>query len=131
MKISKDAQRVARQLLKVTVKDGRVDGDVVRKVIAKLKETQSRGYLGVIAAYTRLLRLELERSHAVIESAVALDDATRSAVEFDLQKKHAGGLTVEYKVTPELLGGLRVKVGSDVWDGTVKGRLERLRERIG
>ncbi len=131
MKISKDARRIARQLLKATLKNGRVDGDVVRKVVANLKEKQSRGFLGVLAAYTRLVRLEIERSHAVIESAVPLEDETRSAVEFDLQKKHEGGLTVEYKVTPELLGGLRIRVGNDVWDGSVKGRLERLRERIG
>ncbi len=131
MKITKEARRVARQLMKATVVDGRVDTAVVRKVVASLKAKQPRGYIGVLAAYSRLVRLELERSHAVIESAVALDDTTRSAVEFDLQKKYDGRLTVEYRQNPALLGGLRVRVGSDVWDGTVRGRLERLRERIG
>lgn len=131
MKITKEARRVARQLMKATVVDGRVDTAVVRKVVASLKAKQPRGYIGVLAAYSRLVRLELERSHAVIESAVALDDSTRSAVEFDLQKKYDGRLTVEYRQNPALLGGLRVRVGSDVWDGTVRGRLERLRERIG
>ncbi|MCB1065859.1 MAG: F0F1 ATP synthase subunit delta [Verrucomicrobiae bacterium] len=131
MKISKDARRTARQLLKATLKDGRVDGDVVRKVVASLKKNESRGFLGVLSAYARLVRIEIQRSHATIESAVALDEATRGPVEADLQKKHGGGLTVEYKVTPELLGGLRIQVGNDVWDGSVKGRLERLRDRIG
>ncbi len=131
MKISKEARRVARQLMKATVKDGRVDPAVVRLVVGRLKESKPRGYLGMIAAYGRLVRLELEKSHAVVESAIALNDDTRSAVEFDLQKKYDGKLTVEYQVQPELIGGMRVRVGSDVWDGSVKGRLERLRERIG
>ncbi|MCB1232893.1 MAG: F0F1 ATP synthase subunit delta [Verrucomicrobiae bacterium] len=131
MKISKEARRVARQLMKATVKDGRVDGGVVRKVVARLKEEKPRGYLGMIAAYGRLVRLELEKHHAIVESAVTLADETRSTVEFDLQKKYDGKLTVEYKVNPALIGGMRVRVGSDVWDGSVKGRLERLKERIG
>ena len=131
MKISKDAQRIARQLMKATVEGGRVDEDVVRTIVAKLKKDQPRGFEGILHAYQRLLRLELERSHAVVESAVALEDSARSTVEADLQKKYDGALTVEYQVNPELLGGLRVRVGCDVWDGSVKGRLERLKERIG
>lgn len=131
MKVSKEARRVARQLMKVTIKDGRVDPAVVRQVVARLKESKPRGFLGVMSAYGRLVRMELEKSHAVIESAVALDEKTRSTVESDLQKKYDGALTVEYKVVPELIGGMRVRVGSDVWDGSVKGRLARLKERIG
>ena len=131
MKISKDAQRIARQLMKATVDGGRVNEDVVRTIVAKLKKDQPRGFEGILHAYQRLLRLELERSHAVVESAVALEDSARSTVEADLQKKYDGALTVEYQVNPELLGGLRVRVGCDVWDGSVKGRLERLKERIG
>ena len=131
MKISKDAQRIARQLMKATVDGGRVNEDVVRTIVAKLKKDQPRGFEGILHAYQRLLRLELERSHAVVESAVALEDSARTTVEADLQKKYDGALTVEYQVNPELLGGLRVRVGCDVWDGSVKGRLERLKERIG
>ena len=131
MKISKDAQRIARQLMKATVDGGRVNEDVVRTIVAKLKKDQPRGFEGILHAYQRLLRLELERSHAVVESAVALEDSARTTVEADLQKKYDGALTVEYQVNPELLGGLRVRVGCDVWDGSVKGRLERLRDRIG
>ena len=131
MKISKDAQRIARQLMKATVEGGRVDEDVVRTIVAKLKKDQPRGFEGILHAYHRLLRLELERSHAVVESAVALEDSARTTVEADLQKKYDGALTVEYRVNPELLGGLRVRVGCDVWDGSVAGRLERLRDRIG
>ncbi len=38
---------------------------------------------------------------------------------------------MEFKSNPGLLGGMRVRVGSDVWDGSVKNRLERLREKVG
>ena len=47
-----------------------------------------------------------------------------------LQKKFGDSLTTEFKTTPELIGGMRVKVGSDVWDGSVKAKLNRLSDRL-
>lgn len=131
MKISKEARRVARQLMKLTLRDGQVDTAVVRRVVDGLKRDKSRGYIGKIVAYSRLVRLELDRRHAVVESARDLDAASRESVGAALKKKYGAGLTLDFSVNPALLGGLRVRVGSDVWDGSVKGRLDRLRERIG
>lgn len=131
MKASKDAQRIARKLLKATVTDGQVDGGTVRTVLRKLGGDKPRGYLGVINAYSHLVRLELEKSHAVVESAVALDGAMEREVEADLKRKYGGQITTEFKSNPNLLGGMRVRVGSDVWDGSVKNRLDRLREKVG
>ena len=128
MKISKDAQRIARQLLKATIKDGKVDDGVVTKISKKLSTEKPRGFLGVLCAYTRLIRLELESNHAVIESAVDLDSKAQSSVVADLKKKYGEQLTTEFQTNAELLGGMRVKVGSDVWDGSVRNRLHRLRD---
>jgi len=131
MKASKDAQRIARQLLKATLSAGQVDDGVVRTVLTKLATGKPRGYQGVMNAYTHLVRLELEKSHAVVESATSLATATEAEVGADLKKKYGDGITTEFKSNPELLGGMRVRVGSDVWDGSVKNRLERLRDKIG
>lgn len=131
MKASKDAQRIARKLLKATVSDGQVDGGTVRTVLRKLGGDKPRGYLGVINAYGHLVRLELEKSHAVVESAAALDAAMEREVEADLKRKYGDQITTEFKSNPDLLGGMRVRVGSDVWDGSVKNRLDRLREKVG
>ena len=130
MKISKDARRIARQLLKATVKDGKVDEGVIATITKKLTTDKPRGFLGILAAYARLLRLELERNHAIIESAVDLDATIQTSVEADLKKKYGNQLTTEFQTNAELVGGMRVKVGSDVWDGSVRSRLERLREKF-
>lgn len=131
MKASKEAQRIARQLLKATLTNGQVDGGTVKTVLKKLAADKPRGYQGVINAYTHLVRLELEKSHAVIESAEALGASMKAEVEADLKKKYGDRITTEFKSNPDLLGGMRVRVGSDVWDGSVKNRLERLRDKIG
>lgn len=132
MKSSKDAQRTARKLLDATItSDGQVDPDVVRKIVMKLNGQKPRGYQGVIDSYWRLVRLELEKNHAVIESAADLGSAMEKRVLADLQSKYGSQLTAEFKVDPDLLGGMRIKVGSDVWDGSVKERLARLENALG
>ena len=72
------------------------------------------------------MRLEVERRHVVVESATDLDTASRERVSAGLAGTYGADLTYEYRVNPELLGGLKVRVGNDVFDGSVKGRLDRL-----
>ena len=63
-----------------------------------------------------------------MESSTSLDSNTTVRVTSSLQEKYGHDLSFEFKVTPELLGGMRIRVGNDVWDGSVKGRLDRLSE---
>jgi F-type H+-transporting ATPase subunit delta len=130
MKSSKEATRAARQLFRLSLVDGTLDMDRVKVIIRKLSDAKPRGYMATIAQYHRLLRLELEKRHAVIESAEALTPELVEQVTADMKRKYGEDLTTEFKVTPSLLGGMRLKLGSDVWDGSVKNRLERLSERI-
>jgi F-type H+-transporting ATPase subunit delta len=102
----------------------------VRQVVAKLSEARPRGYLEVADAYWRLVRLEVERNRAIIQSAVALDGPTTAGLIADLKKKYGPQITTEFSVDPDLLGGVKIRVGSDVWDGSVLNRLERLSEQF-
>lgn len=128
MKISKEAQRMARQLLRSSFVDDRLDEGRVRLLTGKVIAAKPRAYLQVLSAYANLLRLELGKSHARVETAVELQAATRQSIEADLRAKSGRDLTFEYVVNPDLLGGMRVKVGSDVWDGSIRARLQRLQE---
>jgi len=49
-------------------------------------------------------------------------------VTASLTKRYGAGLNISFGVNPELIGGLRVKVGSDVFDGSVRSRLNALAE---
>ena len=122
----KAALRIARQLFKLCLSDGKLDLARVQQVVRKLADTKPRGYLGILKQFHRLVRLESEKSQALVESAVELNGDIRTQVETDLKGKYGDQLTFEYTVNPDLLGGMRVRVGSDVWDGSVKARLSRL-----
>jgi F-type H+-transporting ATPase subunit delta len=99
---------------------------LVDSLIAK----KPRHYIEVLKNYKRLLRLELEKRQARIETASEVDPETSSELAANLKKKYGSDLTTEFLVNPELLGGMRIRVGSDVWDGTVRNRLERLQQEL-
>lgn len=130
MKISKEARRSSRQLFKACLVDGKLDESRVRSVVSKVAAAKPRAYMGILNNFSSLVRAEIDRQHAVVESATALDVGMQSNLKVSLSKKYGRELSLEFQVRPELLGGIRVKVGSDVWDGSVKARLEALKASL-
>lgn len=126
MKISKEARRTSRQLFRACMVDGKLDESRVRTVVSGVASSKPRGYIGMLDAFARLVANEVSRQRALVESASALTPATQTELQASLSKKYGRQLTLNFSVNPELLGGIRVKVGSDVWDGSVKARLEGL-----
>ena len=130
MKISKEAKRFARELFQLSLTNGRLDASKVSGLTDQLVAEKPRGYAAILREYTRLARLELERRHAVVDSATPLDAAHAASLRRELSSKFGDDLTIEFRTNPELLGGLRIQVGSDVWDGTVSNRLHLLSQQL-
>ena len=126
MKISKVAATTARRLFGLCQAGGRLDDAKLRTVITRLVESKPRDFQAILAALQRLTRLEHERRKVTVESAVELDEMTRNRVIAGLVKQYGPDLVMTYQVTPTLIGGLRIRVGDDVFDGSVQGRLTRL-----
>ena len=126
MKISKVAASTARRLFGLCQTAGRLDDSKLRTVFTRLVEAKPRDYRAILAALQRLTRLELERRKVTVESAVELDETTRNRVVAGLVRQYGPDLVMNYQVNPALLGGLRIRVGNDVFDGSVEGRLNRL-----
>ena len=66
-------------------------------------------------------------SDAVVYSAFAIDDAARAELAATLEKRFARKLNVSVELQPELIGGIRVVVGDEVLDTSVKARLEQMK----
>jgi F-type H+-transporting ATPase subunit delta len=126
MKISKIAAATARRLYGLCQVNGQLDDHKLRDLVSKLIAAKPRDFQAILASIQRLVRLEEARRAVTVESAVSLDANERQKVEAGLAKDYGSNLTIEYKINPELLGGLRIKVGDDVLDGSVQGRLDRL-----
>jgi F-type H+-transporting ATPase subunit delta len=130
MKINKEIRQLSREMLRASFTDGQLDAGRTRSLVDSLIEKKPRNYIDVLKNYRRLLRLELEKRRARVETASELDSTTSSELVANLKKKYGSDLTAEFIVNPELLGGMRVRVGSDVWDGTVRNRLEQLERQL-
>ena len=121
---------MSRDLFRASFTDSRLDQRKIQFIASKLIESKPRNFVGILKDFQRLIRLEVEKRHALIESAADLDEGTRTQLCETLKAKYGGDLTTEFKVTPELIGGLRVKIGSDVWDSSVRARLGRLQAEM-
>ena len=130
MKINKEIRKLSRGMLRASFTDGRLDRGKIESLVQSLINKRPRHYLEILQLYRRLLRLEIDKRHAKIESATQLaPDAAVSIID-RLKRKYGADLTSEFVVDPKLLGGVRVRVGSDVWDGTLRNRLERLQQEL-
>ena len=131
MKIDKNSARTARSLFRACVDaNGRLHEDRIRAVVTKVSQQKPRRYLAILTAFERLVRLEVQKRQAMIESASVLSAPLSSQVRADLQRKYGEDLTFDFRVNPELIGGLRVQVGSHVWDGSVRAKLDSLRNNL-
>ena len=128
MTTSKQARHEAQQLFRSCLVSGLLNGERVRRVVLQFIAAKPRGYLAILSHFKRLVKLDLERRSARIESAVPLTAELQASVENNLARLYGAGLNLSFAQNPALIGGLRIKVGSDVYDSTVQGRLAALQE---
>ncbi|MBI4027984.1 MAG: F0F1 ATP synthase subunit delta [Verrucomicrobia bacterium] len=126
MKIRKEARRAARKLFRGCMANDQLDESRVRTVFSAVAQAKPRYYLGILAAIEKLLRSETQKHTLVLESAAPLDAFRRSELESRIQARFRPQLTMRHRVNPTLIGGLRVQVGSNVWDGSIAARLNQL-----
>jgi F-type H+-transporting ATPase subunit delta len=126
MKISKQARRDGKSLFNVCRVNGVLDENRVRQTVTAVIAQKPRGYVAMLSHFQRLVKLDIERRTGRVESAGLVSEALQQSVTANLAARYGAGLNVNFAVNPALIGGLRVKVGSDVYDGSVKARLAEL-----
>jgi F-type H+-transporting ATPase subunit delta len=130
MKINKETRQLSRGLLRSSFTDGRLDNGRIASLVKSLLDKKPRHYIKILEAYKRLLRLEVEKRSATIETASELAPASGAEIVANLKRKYGTDLATRFVVNNELLGGMRIRVGSDVWDSSVRNRLHRLQQQL-
>ena len=105
-----------------------MDKNKTRLTVHQIVARKPRGYVAILSHFERLVKLDIERRSARIESAMPLDATMEGAVRTNLVQKYGPGLNLSFGHNPALLGGLRIQVGSDVYDGSIAARLNSLAE---
>lgn len=126
MKTARQTRREAKQLFRLCLVNKRVDEGRVRQVVEKVLQSRRRGYLALLGNFLRLLKLDYARHTAEIESAVPLPADLKTRVQAGIEDVYGPGITALFAQNPGLIGGMRIRVGSDVYDGSVRSGLAAL-----
>ena len=130
MNRSKQAARDAKQLFRFCLVNGLLDEARAFQVVRRVGETSNRNRFIVLAQFQRLVRLDRTRRTATVESATPLPPGMEATLQQGLTRVYGPGLNTSFIHSPALIGGMRIKVGSDVYDGSVQARLAALEEAL-
>ncbi len=126
MIITKQVKREAKQLFRLCLVGGSLDEQRVRQVVQNMIAARYRRCHAVLTRFLRLVRLEQARYTAIVESATSLPPSLQSSTQSALIRRYGPRLRTSFVEQPSLIAGMRIQVGSDVYDGSVQGGLARL-----
>ena len=130
MKITKQIRRTAKQLFQLCQIDGLLDEERTRQVVQSIIKANRRDRLSILSYFQRLVKLDSAKHTARVESAAPLPADLRAKIQVVLASIYGPGINVSFEQNSKLIGGTRIKIGSDVYDASVQGRLAALEKRF-
>ena len=130
MRTKAQIRRAARQLYRSCLVDGLLDERRVHQVVQLVIDSKRRGALELLSHFQRLIRLDREAHTANVETAVPLAADLKAGIQARLTDLYVPGIDARFTLKPALIGGMRIKVGSDVFDGSVRWELELLEKGL-
>ena len=130
MKLSKEARLGAKSLAKACMSAGTLDHSKVSRVLAEVSSRRPAGYAQMLHEFHRLIRLEVERRTALIQTAAPIDAAAKESLTRAVHQRFGADVETQFSVNAELIAGVRIRVGSDLLDANVNERLLRLEAEL-
>jgi len=132
----------ADSTMRACINDPKLSADQLVKLVVDVSGTLSaeqQNFIRVLVDNERLqvlpeirdLFVSLKNEHegvleAEIASAFPLDDATLASLKADLEARFKAKLNVQVHIDPQLIGGVRIAVGDEVIDASVRGKLANM-----
>ena len=128
---AKQVARKAKKLFRLCLVSGWLDEDQVRQVVHKILAERPRGYLRILRQFGRLLKVQEEQRSARVECAVPSTPEIESSVRRRIESLYGPRIATVFAHNPHLIGGMRIRVGSDVYDGSILNELRALEKIFG
>lgn len=127
MKIDRHARQSAKKYFRACLlPDGSLNEQGLRDITHLLASEKPRGYLATLVRLQKLIEMATHERTVTVESATPLPDQGESIFR-ELEARFGKASRNDYKENPSLLGGLRIRRGSNIWDGSLSSRLDRLK----
>jgi F-type H+-transporting ATPase subunit delta len=95
-------------------------------VAAYVEKHRPANPIAVLRAYQRLVAAEIARGQALIEHAGPISDSTVAAIAQAMTRHYGRPISASGRKNPELIAGMRIRVGDDVYESSVAGQLAAL-----
>jgi F-type H+-transporting ATPase subunit delta len=128
--IRRQTLRSAKRLVRLSRVNGSLDAERVHEIVQRIVAARRRDWMPTLVAFQRQVRLDRAAHHAAVESGAPLPPDVQIDVERRLSQRYGPGLVTSFTTNPDLIAGIRVRVASDLYDGSLRGRLARLEAAI-
>lgn len=130
MKLGRKYKNFARSLVAVSLENGLVSEDRVREILETLVQEKPRDLKQILRAYRWYIEREIRFSTARVEHAGELSEDSVSGLKKHLEADYGRSVSLELRQVPSLIAGIRIRIGDDVIDNSVAGRLTHLRTQV-
>jgi F-type H+-transporting ATPase subunit delta len=109
---------------------GKVSDEVLQLIALLIRRGRQEDIPGVYEAYTQIAGEATGEARALVYSALPIGEAELAAIAERFGKITGKKIRAELKVEPSLLGGIRVRIGDRLYDGSLSGKLARLEKAL-
>lgn len=129
MKKNKQLQKLVNKLIEVSFKDGKMAESQVTKSIKALKSLPKYQAIQALSEYLKALKREERKYTMYVEAAIPLSAAQLQKMKKIVEKR--GKITkVVTSINPQILGGFKLRIGDEIWDETILGKINQIKEVI-
>ena len=130
MKHEKKIIQFAKKLVELSKEDGVITEARVSEVLANLKQIKHRNYLIILKTFLVRIRRELALQTAVVSTPNLLSEETLEQISAKYSVIYGRPISAEVEKDTSLIAGVRVRVGDDLYDASLAGRLQRLADCV-
>ena len=130
MKRDQKITKLAKKLLELSKDSGVVTESKVAEVLVGFQQVKHRRHLTALKTFLNYLRREVALQTAVVSTPTGLSEDAIKAIEVQFSKLYNRPVNAVTQLDTSLIAGVRVRVGDDVYDASVAGRLQRLAESV-
>src|SRR5215471_8311644 len=103
MKTNRQIKREATQIFRACMVGGLLDENRVRRAVQQIIAARPRGYLQTLFLFRRLVKLDIDRRNAKVETALPLSSDLQTAVQTGLTRAYGRGLDTSFAQNPALI----------------------------
>ena len=130
MKSDSQVSKLAKQIVELSLVNGLVQKGKLQHFVEILSGSEESVASDILAEVDRLVEKIEKESTLLIESAFEVDKGLLLDVQKYFEKKENKPLKLTFSLNPELIGGIRIKLGDFVWEKSVRSNLESIKETL-